>query len=93
MDNDIEMYFEGGAGGSVNYLESLIRSQEYILSRLRGPVDTRTEGLKKNDNDELSKLHEVIMAELDLALLGAEKAKSEILKDNAKNNVKPIKGA
>ena len=41
----------------------------------------------------LEKLDAVIEAELELALLGAEKAKSDILKDNAKNNVTPLKGA
>lgn len=39
----------------------------------------------------LKKLDEVIMAELELALLGTEKAKSEILK-KGKNNIKPITG-
>jgi hypothetical protein len=37
------------------------------------------------------KLDEVISAELDLALMGAEKAKSEILKKDAKSTVRPIK--
>ena len=39
----------------------------------------------------LSKLDEVIGAELDLALMGAEKAKSVILKANTENKVRPIK--
>ena len=41
----------------------------------------------------LAKLDKVIEAELDLALMGAEKAKSEILKAASKNkdNLKPIK--
>lgn len=41
----------------------------------------------------LSKLDGVIDAELDLALMGAEKAKSEILKANKEGNkLVPIKG-
>lgn len=39
-----------------------------------------------------SKIEEVIEAELDLALLAANKAKSEILK-STKDNIKPLKGA
>lgn len=39
----------------------------------------------------LVKLDKVIEAELDLALLGAEKAKNEILK-KSKDNIKPLKG-
>jgi hypothetical protein len=37
------------------------------------------------------KLDAVIHAELDLALMGAEKAKSEILKKDKENTVRPIK--
>lgn len=55
------------------YLESLIKSRKHLLSSA----------------DLLSKLDAVINAELDLALLGSEKAKSEILKANAKDN-KPV---
>ncbi len=39
----------------------------------------------------LSKLDEVIDVELDLALMGAAKAKSEILKKSKDSVVKPIK--
>ncbi len=40
----------------------------------------------------LSKLDEVILIELELALMGASKAKSEILKQNKPNTtVRPIK--
>lgn len=42
------------------------------------------------DGSLKDKLDEVIHAELDLALLGAEKAKSEILK-KSENKVRPIK--
>lgn len=38
----------------------------------------------------LSKLDTLIMLELELAIMGAEKAKSEILKKNSKNNIKPL---
>lgn len=44
------------------------------------------------DSPLLAKLDEVILLELELAKMGAEKAKSEILKAAAKDNVvRPIK--
>ena len=43
------------------------------------------------DSVLLKKLDLVLEAELDLALLGAEKAKSEILKLDKENKVRPIK--
>lgn len=43
------------------------------------------------DSDLLIKLDLVISAELDLALLATEKAKSEVLKANNTNNLRPIK--
>jgi hypothetical protein len=43
------------------------------------------------DTDLLAKLDKVISLEIDLAEMGAEKAKSEINK-KGKNNVKPIHG-
>jgi len=58
-----------------SYLESLIRSRKYLNSQ----------------GDLIKKLDLVIHAELDLALLGAEKAKSEVLKLSAKDNLRPIK--
>jgi len=61
-------------GDSVSYLESLIRSRK-----------------KVEDNPGMyAKLEAVIMVELDLALLGAEKAKSEHIKSSG-SNIKPIK--
>lgn len=39
----------------------------------------------------LGKLDEVIAAEIELAMMGAEKAKSNALKANKENNVTPIK--
>lgn len=71
---------------STSYIESLIKSQEHILLRR-----DRTKLISKQDKEQLDKLHEVIMAELDLALLGAEKAKSDLLKSNKDSVVKPIK--
>lgn len=43
------------------------------------------------DTDFLKKLDEVILLEIDLAKMGAEKAKSEIMKMTNKDNVRPIK--
>lgn len=58
---------------SSNYLESLVKCRSLL-----------------KDNVTLaSKLDDVIFLELDLALMGAEKAKSEILKSN-KPTVKGI---
>ena len=60
---------------SSGYLEGLIKSRAYLI----------------DSPDLASKLNEVISEELDLALLGAKKAKSEILKRNKENTVRPIK--
>ncbi len=56
------------------YLESLIRCRQHV----------------KDSVHLSSKLDEVINLELDLAVMGAEKAKSEILK-RTKDTVRPIK--
>ena len=45
------------------------------------------------DSPLLARLDEAISLELDLAVLGAEKAKSELLKTTAKDNIRPLKGA
>ncbi len=60
---------------SSSYLADLIRVRECL---------TKSKGL-------LAKLDELLSEELDLALMGAKKAKSEILKDTKLNVVKPIK--
>jgi hypothetical protein len=46
--------------------------------------------LNLKDSTLMAKLEEVIAAEIELALMGAAKAKSEILK-NSKDTVRPIK--
>lgn len=71
MSDDIEMYLANDSSG---YLESLIKSRQYL----------------KDDVFLLERLNKVIEVELDLAMLGANKAKSEILKKD-KPNVRPIK--
>lgn len=43
------------------------------------------------DTPLLAKLDELISHEIDLAILGAEKAKSEYIKKNNKDNLRPIK--
>ena len=58
-----------------SYVESLVNSRQAL----------------KNCPIMLAKLDEVILAELELALMCANQAKSEILKTN-KDNIKPIKG-
>jgi hypothetical protein len=60
---------------SSNYLESLIRSRAHL-----------------KDSPKLSKqLDEIIELELEMALIGVKKAKGEVLKDQAKDNVVPLK--
>jgi hypothetical protein len=60
--------------GSSSYVESLIKSRQWL----------------KDMPLLLEQLDKVISLELELAVLGAEKAKSEILKAT-KDNIKPIK--
>ena len=57
------------------YLEALIRSRQLV----------------KDTVYLADKLDNVISLELDLAVMGAEKAKSEILKRNSDNKIRPIK--
>lgn len=59
---------------SGSYIESLARTRQYL----------------KDTVVLASKLDEAILMELELAILGAEKAKSEILKAS-KDNVRPLK--
>jgi hypothetical protein len=59
---------------SSNYLESLIKSRMHL----------------KDAPTLLKKLDETIDVELDLALIGARKARGEVLKEQAKDNVVPI---
>lgn len=75
-NDDIEVFFDKTDGGS--YLESLMRSRLYVDRISSCKAEIRI------------KLEEVILLELDLAKLGAEKAKSEIIKSE-KDNVRPIK--
>lgn len=77
MENDIELFMDGGS--NVCYLESLVKAMERMSKMLTFEAP------------EMVKFRQVINAELDLALLGAEKAKSEILKANKDNTVRPIK--
>lgn len=61
------------------YLESLVKCRRLLLDA----------------PDMLSKLEQVIDLELDLAIMGSEKAKSEVLKNTklkeVKDNLRPIK--
>ena len=59
----------------MRFLECLIKSRVHL----------------KNCSKLSDKLDELIHAELDLAIMGAEKAKSEILKKNKDDVVRPIK--
>ena len=78
MNEDIEVYLDQTSEGS-SYLESLIKSRQFL-------IQSGGDG----SNALLNKLDLVINAELDLALMGAEKAKSEIVKAT-KDNIRPIK--
>jgi hypothetical protein len=63
---------------SSNYLESLINSYVAVSKLQTGMALTK-------------KLQEVIEIEIELALIGAKKARGEILKEEAKNNVVQLK--
>ena len=79
--DDIEVYMDNVSDGS-SYVESLVKAR-IQLEKL-----PHSESQRKM----MGKLEEVILLELDLAVMGAEKAKSEILKAAAKDNVvRPIK--
>lgn len=76
MNEEIDIYFDKDNGAC--YLESLIRSR---LPLIKSGCDVKL----------VNKLDAVLDLELDLAILGAEKAKAEILKDGAKENIRKIK--
>lgn len=61
---------------SSNYLESLIRSRQHLANA--------SASMRKM-------LDETIAVELELALIGAKKARAAVLKEQAKNNVVPLK--
>lgn len=88
MNDDIEVYLDSATTGG-SYLESLIRCQELVIHRIISNKIDWSDWVLNRDDELLTKLHELIMDELDLALLGTSKAKSEILK-TTKDNVKPI---
>lgn len=77
MSDEIEMYLESDSSSS--YIESLIKALEKLTK------------IYKFDAPMVNKLLRLIDAELDLALMGAEKAKSEILKADKTATVRPIK--
>jgi hypothetical protein len=58
-----------------NYLAELIGSRQHL----------------SDSSKLLSLLDEVIEAEIELALMGAKKAKSEVIKNSKDNVVRPIK--
>jgi len=62
-------------GGVEGFLSGLIKSLHHL----------------KDEEELLNKLKVVIGLELDLAIIGAEKAKSIVLKANATSKVRPIK--
>lgn len=76
MNDDIEVYLDSATTGS-SYLESIIKAYERLshIHNVESPL--------------IKKITQLIEEELDLALLGTSKAKSEILKAT-KDNVKPI---
>ncbi len=76
-EESIEMYVDD----SGSYLESLVKSRIYLkdLSPSKG-------------SHLVAKMEELLLLEIDLAILGAEKAKSEILKkQSSEDKVRPIK--
>lgn len=77
--DDIEIFFDKGDGGC--FLESLARTKIYLSK------------IYRCDCTIMTKIDSVLELELDLAIMGAEKAKSEIVKASAKDkdNLRPIK--
>lgn len=79
-DEGMTILFEPeGASGS--FIESLAKSKVYLSK------------IYRFDCSIMTKLDEAIEAELELAILETNKAKSGILKDTTKKNVTPLKGA
>jgi len=76
MNEEIEVYLPDT--GSSSYVESLTNA----LIKLHKVYNIESKLVKTTEA--------VLLAELELALLGAEKARSEILKAT-KDNIKPIK--
>jgi hypothetical protein len=80
MNDEIDIFFDKSDGSS--YIESLIRSRVQ-LSQITEEIDL------------IDKLNHLISLELDLSIIGVEKAISEAkkaaLKEVSGNNVKPIK--
>jgi len=74
-NDDIEIFFDKSDGSS--YIESLIRSRVH-LSHITEEIDL------------IDKLNHLISLELDLSIIGAEKAMSEAKKATA--TVTPLKG-
>ena len=68
---------------SDEFTDFMVDNSNYLESLIRSRKHVETSPL-------LAKLDEVIELEIDLALLGAQKALSEILKETAK--VTPLKG-
>lgn len=77
-NNEIEMFFDPNSQGEC-YIESLVRSWKILDDSASCPLVM------------IDKMVEVISLELDLAIMGAQKAKSEVLKSQIKDNLRPIK--
>ena len=75
-NDDIDVYMDMAAGTS--YIESLAKANIYLskLYNCQSPI--------------MNKIGQLLIAEIELAILGAEKAKSEILK-SSENKIRPIK--
>lgn len=79
MSDDMDVFLDTSDNC---YIESLARSVAVLAKLPDGP----------RVRDLINKLEEVLLLELDLAVMGAEKARSEILKKNAKDGtVRPIR--
>lgn len=77
--DEIEIYFDKDS--STSYLESLAKCRAILISSGGLYCDELTAGV-----------NEVIKLEIELSLITMQKAKSDLLKANAKDNIKPIKG-
>lgn len=77
IDEEVDVYFEKSDGSY--YLESLAKTAVYLSK------------LYKTDCSMLQSLGKLIEDEIELAIMGTAKAKSEALAAERKNNVRTIK--
>lgn len=79
---------------SVNNLWSNVMNEDIIeyIDTSGGYLESLIKSRRHVGDKLLSKLDNLISLEIDMAVMAAEKARSEILKKNTESVVRPIKG-